>query len=132
MTALRLGNTAAKGIISGEISNGTTWVEDIEITEDGTAIAGTPASWTWTLTLRCPTSQTADLTLTTTEGTLTVTQGTESTTLSIGCPQASLDALCGDYLIDIKSVDTSDITVDTAGLSKHWGHGSVTVLDEPI
>src|SRR5262245_5142305 len=125
------GDTAAKGIISGEISNGITWQEDIEITEDGTAISGSPASWTWTLTLREDFETPAVLSLATGGSGLTVTQGTDSTLLSIGVAQSSLTNLVGEYIIDIRSLDTSSTTVDSAGLSKHWGHGTVLVRNEP-
>lgn len=129
--SIRIGNTAARGIISGEISNGATWIEDIEITEDGTAIAGTPASWTWTLTLREDSETTAILTLTTTDSTLSISQGTDATTLQIRCPQSSLTNLRDDYIIDIRSQDTSDVTVESGGKIIHWAHGSVTMLNEP-
>jgi len=48
----RSSDTGARAILSGTISNGATWYEDIAMTEDGTAISGSPASWTWTLTFR--------------------------------------------------------------------------------
>ena len=125
------GDTAARCIIDGEISNGVTWVEDVEITEDGTAIAGTPTSWTWTLTLREDYNTSAIFTATTSNY-LTITQGTDSTTLAIRVPKASIADLKGEYIIDLKSLDGSDLTADSAGLSKHWGHGIVTVRNEPV
>lgn len=123
-------DTAARGIISGEISNGATWVEDLEITLDGTAIAGTPASWTWTLTLRDSCGATV-LTLSTSASTLSISQGTESTVLQIRCPQSSLANLADNYDINIRSQDPSDTTVESGGKIVHWGHGSVVMLNEP-
>ena len=127
----KVGETGARALLSGSISNGATWYEDIAMTEDGTAIAGSPASWTWTMTFRESTDDTsARLTLTTADY-LDISQGASSTTLQIRVPKASLTALAGDYIVDLKSLDTSDTTADSAGRSIHWAHGVVTVRNEP-
>jgi hypothetical protein len=42
-----------------------------------------------------------------------------------------LSGLEGDYIVDLKSLDTSDTTADSAGRSVHWAHGVVTVRNEP-
>lgn len=126
------GETGARGIISGSISNGVTWSEDIEITEDGTAISGTPASWGWYLMVREDYETAPILSLTTTAGTLVVTQGTDSTTLSIRVARASLTQIIGNYIVDIASVDTSDTSPDSAGESVHWAHGLVEFRNEPV
>ena len=127
----KVGETGARALLSGSISNGATWYEDIAMTEDGTAISGTPTSWTWTMTFRETTDDTsARLTLTTADY-LDISQGASSTTLQIRVPKASLTALAGDYIVDLKSLDTSDTTADSAGRSIHWAHGLVTVRNEP-
>jgi hypothetical protein len=124
--------TGARAILSGSVSNGATWVEDVSMTEDGGAIANAE-DWVWTMTFRTDrTSDSADLTLTTTAGTLTITQGADATTLEIRVAKASLSDMEGDYVCDLKSVDSSDTTDDSAGRSIHWGHGIVTFLNEPI
>jgi hypothetical protein len=124
--------TGARSIISGSVSNGATWYEDVSMTEDGGAIANAQ-NWVWTMTFRTDrTSDTSDLSLTTTAGTLTITQGADATTLEIRVPKASLSAMEGDYVCDLKSVDSSDTTDDSAGRSIHWASGIVTFLNEPI
>lgn len=128
----RRGDTGAQAILSGTISNGASWYEDVAMTEDGTAISGSPASWTWTLAFRETfEDDSAVLTLTTGGGGLTVTQGSTSTTLAIRVAKASLSDMDGDYIADLKSLDTSDTTYDSAGRSRHWAHGVVTFRNEP-
>lgn len=125
------GQTGARGIISGSISNGVTWYEDIEITEDGTVIASAN-TWVWYLTLREEYDTAPILTLSTTAGTLIISQGSSSTTLQIRVPRASLSDLEGDYICDIASVDSSSTTYDSAGRSQHWAHGIINVRNEPV
>ena len=128
----RQSQTGARAILSGVVSNGSTWVEDVAMTEDGTVIASAD-TWDWTMTFRTDrTSDSADLTLTTDAGTLNVTQGADASTLEIRVAKASLSAMEGDYICDLKSLDTTDTTADSAGRSIHWGHGVVTFLNEPI
>jgi hypothetical protein len=127
----RSGETGAHAILSGFIGNGVSWFEDIAMTEDGTAIAGSPASWTWTMTLReSNEDDSAVLTLTTADY-LTVVQGSTETTLQIRVPAASVASLEGDYVVDLKSLDTTDDDDDPAGRSRHWAHGMITVRNEP-
>lgn len=131
-TTSRQAQTGARSIISGVVSNGSTWVEDVSMTEDGTAIDNAE-DWDWTMTFRTDReSDSSDLTLTTDAGTLNITQGADATTLEIRVAKASLSAMDGDYVCDLKSVDTSDTSADSAGRSIHWGHGVVTFLNEPI
>jgi hypothetical protein len=124
--------TGARSLISGVVSNGSTWVEDVSMTEDGGAIANAE-DWDWTMTFRTDrASDSADLTLSTDDGTLAISQGADATTLEIRVPKASLTAMEGDYICDLKSLDTTDTTADSAGRSIHWGSGVVTFLNEPI
>lgn len=129
----RRGDSSAHAILSGTISNGVTWYEDVLMTEDGTAISGSPQNWTWTMTFRENfTDDSAVLTLTTASGEgLTISQGASSTTLQIRVAKADLADLDGDYVVDLKSLNTSDTTYDSAGRSRHWAHGIVTVRNEP-
>ena len=128
----RTAQTGARSIISGSVSNGATWYEDVSMTEDGSVIADAD-TWDWTMTFRTDrTSDTADLTLTTGAGTLNVTQGADASTLEIRVPKASLTSMDGDYICDLVSLDTTDVADDSAGRSIHWGHGTVTFLNQPI
>jgi len=45
--------------------------------------------------------------------------------------KATLTDLAGDYVVDLKSLNTSDTTADSAGRSIHWAHGIVNVRNEP-
>lgn len=125
------GDTGARGKISGTISNGATWYEDVAITEDGAAVANAD-DWTWTLTLRERADDTtAKFTITTGSG-LAISQGVDATVLQIRVARSLLMDLDGDYVCDIKSVDLADTTYDSAGRSIHWANGIVTVRNEPI
>ena len=126
--------TAARGIISGTIAGNASWYEDVDITEDGTAVAGTPTGWEWRLILRDAAidDATTILTLTTVDNagpsgidTLTISQGSTATTLQIRVPYTSMQGLDpGDYFIDLASKDTSDRVIA-------WAHGKITITDEP-
>ena len=121
------GDTSARGIISGTISNGATWWEDVEITEDGTVITSAD-SWVWHLTVREDYETAPILTLTTADGTLTISQGSTSTTLQIRVAYTVLSDIIGDYIVDIASIDTSTNPDKVV----HWAHGIVTFRNEPV
>src|SRR5437879_5460291 len=89
--------TGARGIISGSVSNGATWEQDVQITEDGTALTGTPTGWEWRLTVRQSYDQSPVLTLSTATGELTIVQGADYTTLQIR--DSDIRSLDGDYLM---------------------------------
>jgi len=126
------GETGARGKISGTVSNGVTWNQDVQITEDGTTISGSPQSWTWSLFVRESYETPPVLSLSTTAGTLAISQGSTSTTLQIRVARASLSNLVGSYIMDIASVNPSDTSPDSAGESVHWAHGMVTFRNEPV
>lgn len=116
---------AAQNTVSGIVSNGATWYETIVLTdENGDPLTGVDADL-WEFRFRCDgDSDTADLTLTTTDGTLTVTESTE-TTLLINVPVASISNLVGDYVADLKS------TASVGGRITHRAHGVVTFRNDP-
>ncbi len=116
--------TGARGIIAGTISNGATWSEAFEITENGTFVTNAD-TWDWKLKLRKTYDSGADLTLTTDDGTLTVVNGASSTTVTILVAYTAMTDLEGEYIIDLASKDGSNVVV-------HWGHGSVTIRNEPV
>ena len=126
-TTNKSGGTGARGLISGIVSNGSTWWEDFQITEDGTVITSAD-TWTWKMTFREDYGCSAALTLTTADGTLTISQGASATTIQIRVAHTSLTDLEGDYICDLGSLDTST----TQDRVIHWAHGNVTFRNEPI
>jgi hypothetical protein len=116
----------ASNIIAGTIDQDTTWYEDIELTQNGSPLTGVD-DHVWTLTLYKEPGASADLTLTTADSTLTITEST-ATTLSIRCAASRLAGLCGDYMCDLKSTDSSP-TVDGAARVYLWGRGVITVVE---
>lgn len=113
--------TGAKGLVSGFVSNGATWIESFELDQNGAQISGADTS-TWKFTFkRC-----GSVVLTLTSGTeITVTQNTTSTIFAIDCPQSSLDALCGDYDADFAEQTSGGDIV-------HWLNGTITFIEEDL
>lgn len=121
------GPTGAQNTVSGAISNGVTWYEDVLLTDEtGAQLTGVDSD-TWQFQFRkdrCNAS--ADLTLSTADGTLTINEGDSATILEIRVPQPSLSGLCGDYFADLVSKAESD------GRLIHRAHGIITFVYEPI
>lgn len=124
MTGQQSSRTGARHVIDGTVSTGATWWEDVDITEDGAAVADAE-DWTWQLNFRSAQDSGVVLSLTTADGTLTIVQGSSATTLQIRVDDTALSALRGDYIADLASRDTDDRTT-------HWGHGVVTFVYEPV
>lgn len=119
------GVTGARGIISGSISNGASWHEDLEISENGTQITDAELL-EWRFTFRHDYQDAPILTLTTTDNTLTIDQSDDDvTTIQIRVPYTSLSDMEGDYIADLASKDDDDRVI-------HWCHGQVTFRNEPI
>jgi hypothetical protein len=118
---------AAQNTVSGLVSNGATWYETIILTdENGDQLVDVDAD-TWQFQFRCDAgSDSADLTLSTTDGTLTVTEGASSTTLLINVPQATISDLEGEYVADLVSKAASGSRLT------HRAHGIVTFRSDPI
>jgi hypothetical protein len=113
--------TGAKGIVSGQVSNGATWIESFELSQNDLEISGADTStWKFIQEMRGRHA----LTLTSGDE-ITVTQNTTSTIFAINCPQSSLDALCGDYDADFAQQDVS-------GNITHWLNGVVTFNEEDL
>lgn len=120
-----LGNSA-ENRVDGEISNGADWYEECLLTdEDNDPLTGV-AEDTWQFQFRKCEGEATDLVLSTTAGTLTVTEEAERTVLLINCPQTSLTNMCGDYIADLVSKDSSNSRLT------HRAHGVVTFLKAPI
>ena len=115
--------TGAKGIVSGVVSNGATWIESFELDQNNLEITDADTS-TWKLVLKHCDGGSPVLTLTSGEE-ITVTQATTKTIFAINCPQSSLDALCGDYQADFAQQDPDDNII-------HWLNGTITVIDEDL
>lgn len=116
--------TGAKGILAGTISNGATWVETLEFSENGAEISGASTS-TWKMVFKECDGGSPVLTLTS-GSEITITQNTTETLFAINCPQSSLDDLEGDYHVDIACQATG------GGAITHWASGIVTIIDEDL
>lgn len=113
--------TGAKGLVSGVVSNGATWIESFELSQNDLEISGADTS-TWKFVFK----QNGSIALTLTSGTeITVTQNTTSTIFAIDCPQGSLDSLCGDYDADFAQRTSGGDIV-------HWLNGVVTFNEEDL
>lgn len=123
-TARGAGDSGAFAFISGSISNGASWYEDIAVVDVDAAVEDGDLM-EWRFTFRTSYDTAPDLTLSTTAATLIIAQGTLATTVQIRVPYASLSAISGDYIADLASKDV-------AGRVRHWAHGTVTFRDEPI
>lgn len=103
--------------ITGEVSRNAAWSQTLDFPADGASINLTDLDVY--LTFRELDSETAAITLSTTDGTLTVT---DADTLTISAAVGDLTALTEQlYIVDITS---------GAGVT-HWASGKVTVRDNP-
>src|SRR5262245_48216097 len=108
--------SAANTTVSGVVSTGASWIEDVEMSVDGAAITDAD-TFTWQFNFRkCYGNTSADLSLSTTGGTLTISQGSDSTTLQIRVSPDTMSSLCGDYLADL-------VYEDGDGNRIHQAHG---------
>lgn len=115
--------TGAKGLITGTISNGATWRESFEISENNAELADADTS-VWKLVFKDCDSGSPVLTLTS-GAEITVTQNGTETIFAINTLGVSLKELVGDYHADFacQAVD---------GTVTHWGSGIVTFIDENL
>lgn len=125
-TSRGAGGHAAQNDVSGRISNGVTWYEDVKLVDqDGNQITGVDLD-IWQFQFRKIRTDAADLTLSTTAGTLTITEGATETILGIRAAQSVVSEMAGDYFADLVSKAASDDRLI------HRAHGIVTFLDDPI
>lgn len=114
-------NTGAKGIVSGTVSNGATWIESFELSQNDLQISGADTS-TWKFVFKRCDGGSADLTLT--SGTeITVTQNVTSTIFAISA--GPFPTIIGDY-----QADFAQKTV--AGVITHWLSGTITFINENL
>lgn len=116
-------NTGAKGIVSGTVSNGATWIESFEFSQNNVQISGADTS-TWKFVFKRCDGGSADLTLTS-GAEITVTQNTISTIFAINCAASSLTNIIGDY-----QADFAQKTV--GGVITHWLSGTITFINENL
>jgi len=124
MTATRqgAGDTGARGIIAGFVSNGETLHEDIEVTENGTVIAGAD-DWEWQFNLYEFDSDVLVLSLSTT-GDSTVTNTVDATVIGLRASFSVMAAIpAGDYEAFLGSVDDVDRRI-------LWARGTITIREE--
>jgi len=115
--------TGAKGIVSGTISNGATWIESIEISQNNVQILNADTS-IWKFVFKHCDSGNVCLTLT--SGTeITITQNTTYTLLAINVAAGSLSSMVGDYIADLSQKDGS-------GTITHWASGTITFINENL
>lgn len=113
--------TAAKGIVSGTVSNGATWIESFQISQNNLQITGADTS-TWLFVFKHHDGGNTCLTLT--SGTeITVTQNGTNTLFSISCTIPC--NIIGDYRADFAQKDVS-------GNITHWLSGTVTFISENL
>lgn len=121
--ARQSGQTGAKGLVNGVVSNGATWIESFEMSENDAEIDGADTS-TWKFVFKRCDGDTPILTLTS-GSEITVTQNTTATIFAINCPRSSLSSMCGDYQADFAQQDASGNII-------HWLNGIVTFNDENL
>jgi len=112
--------TGAKGIVSGSITSGATWIEQFEIDQNGLQITDADTS-TWKFVFKRCDDGTPVLTLTS-GSEISVTQNTTSTIFSI---HASVSNMCGDYRADLAQKTPSGDII-------HWASGVVTFIQENL
>lgn len=110
--------SGAKGIVSGVVTSGATWVEQFELDQNGAQITGADTS-TWKFVFKDCANGTPILTLTS-GSEITVTQNLTSTIFAIN---VAVSNMSGDYQADLaqKAAD---------GSITHWASGIVTFVQE--
>ena len=125
MPNARDSQSGALFVISGQVSNGATWAEDIWFTEDGAALDLTGLEFR--LQLRCCRTSQIELSLTTSDRLSIVTESGSGVDriLRITVPPSAMTTLSGDYFADLASKDSSSVI-------NHWAHGIVSFIDDPV
>lgn len=125
MARARDSQSGALLVMTGQVSNGSTWAEDIWFTEDGAAMDLTGLDFR--LQIRC--CRTNQITLLLTESDLlsVVTDSASGVDriLRITVPPSAMTQLSGDYFADLASKDA-------ASEIKHWAHGIISFIDDPV
>ncbi|WLB49237.1 hypothetical protein QIH93_15085 [Bradyrhizobium ottawaense] len=112
--------SGAKGLVSGTVTSGATWIESFEIDENGAEITDADTS-TWKFVFKHCDSGNPVLTLTS-GSEITVTQNTTSTIFAI---HVDVSNMCGDYRADLAQQTPGGDVV-------HWASGTVTFIQENL
>lgn len=112
--------SGAKGIVSGTVTSGATWIEQFELDQNGAQITGADTS-TWKFVFKDCNNGTPCLTLTS-GSEIMVTQNVTSTIFSIN---VAVSNMCGDYQADFAQKNAS-------GQIIHWASGVVTFVQENL
>ena len=128
MTALfrTAGASGALFEMSGVVSNNVTWDENINFTENGTAMVLTGLSFQFQFRDAQDDTSTV-LTLSTADSELVITadDGGVNSILRINVAYTVIDGLEGDYIADL-------VGKDAASKLTHWAHGVVTFRHDPL
>jgi hypothetical protein len=112
--------TGAKGIVSGTVTSGATWIEQFELDQNGVQIDQADTS-VWKFLFKDCDNGTPVLTLIS-GSQITVTQNTTSTIFAI---HAAVSNMCGDYRADLAQQTPSGDII-------HWASGVVTFVEENL
>ena len=122
-----LGN-GAETKISGEISAFADWNEDVYFFDPSTGAAMPISGMGWYLQFRRDEKQTgADVTLSTVEGSLSIVADDNAvdSILRIAAAPGTFSSYIGNMICDL-------VGVDGDGETFHYGHGVVTILNDPV
>lgn len=118
-------NGSAHNVISGNVSNGSTWSEAFTLRDQDGADVTSVTAHTFQLQFRCDEDDTsAVLTLTSGDSEVVPTESNGVTTITITCAQSRLSGMDGGYIADLVSKTGSTIT--------HRGHGIVKFTNSPV
>jgi len=112
--------TGAKGLVSGFVTSGATWIEQFELSQNDLEITDADTS-TWKFVFKNCDNGTPVLTLTS-GAEITVTQSTTSTIFAIN---VAVSNMCGDYQADLAQQTPSGDII-------HWASGVVTFTQENL
>jgi hypothetical protein len=116
---------SAHNIISGYVSNGSTWSESFVLRDqDGANVTGITGH-TFQFQFRpAENDTTSELTLTSGDSQVSAGESGGVTTITIAATQAVIANMRGDYIADLVSKTGSTLT--------HRGHGKVTFTNAPV
>lgn len=112
--------TGAKGLVSGFVTSGATWIEQFELSQNDLQITGADTS-IWKFVFKDCDNGTPVLTLTS-GSEITVTQNTTSTIFAI---HVTVSNMCGDYQADLAQKTVGGDII-------HWASGVVTFTQENL
>jgi hypothetical protein len=116
---------SAHNLISGEVSNGSTWSDTFTLLSRTGANVTSVTGHTFQLQFRAASEDaSAELTLTSGDSQVVPTENGGVTTITITVAQDDISSMEGDYVADLVSKTGSTLT--------HRGHGKVTFKTAPV